>query len=43
MVRWLTFDILKSPHLALVTILAFKNNDQTINLIITPYGFGHKY
>jgi hypothetical protein len=24
MVRWLTFDILKSPHLTLTTILAFK-------------------
>jgi hypothetical protein len=24
MVRWLTFDILKSPHLTLATIYAFK-------------------
>ncbi len=24
MVRWLTFDILKSPHLTLASILTFK-------------------
>jgi hypothetical protein len=39
MVRWLTFDILKSPHLTLAIIL----NYQTINPIIIPCGFGHKY
>jgi hypothetical protein len=40
MVRWFMFEILKSPHLTLVTIPAFKI---IIMLIIIPYGFGHKY